>query len=57
MSDRGCAQIRAACLEIEAGYCPDITFIIVRNGTRLYPVGPGAADPKSQNVYPGRLAA
>ena len=46
-------QIGAACEEIEAGYRPPITFIVVRkrHGTRMYPVG-ARVDP-NENLPPG----
>ena len=48
-----CVQIGAACEDIQEGYRPPITFIVVRkrHGTRMYPVG-ARVDP-NENLPPG----
>jgi eukaryotic translation initiation factor 2C len=47
---------RQACYELEATYCPPITFVVVqkRHNTRLFPVDASAAD-NSGNCLPGTV--
>ncbi|KAG2434383.1 hypothetical protein HYH02_012396 [Chlamydomonas schloesseri] len=48
--------LRRACSELEAGYRPAITFVVVqkRHNTRLLPADRAASDPKG-NVVPGTV--
>lgn len=50
-------QLAAACLELEDGYRPPITFVVVqkRHHTRLYTDEPSVMDARSGNVAPGVL--
>ena len=52
-----CLQLAAACLELEDGYRPPITFVVVqkRHHTRLYAEDPMVMDAKSGNVAPGEM--
>jgi len=47
--------LRQACFELEAGYCPTITFVVVqkRHNTRLFPVG--RERDRSGNCLPGTV--
>ena len=53
-----CLQLAAACLELEDGYRPPITFVVVqkRHHTRLYTDDPSVMD-RSGNVSPGGVLA
>ncbi len=54
-----CLQLAAACLELEDGYRPPITFVVVqkRHHTRLYTDEPSVMDARSGNVAPGQTLA
>ncbi|KAK9837636.1 hypothetical protein WJX74_001800 [Apatococcus lobatus] len=49
-------QIRMACEEVQQGYAPPITFIVVqkRHHTRVFPIRPEHAE-RSGNVMPGTV--
>lgn len=48
--------IRQACFELEQGYCPPITFVVLhkRHNVRLFPTDPVNMD-RSGNVLPGTV--
>lgn len=51
------SAIQRACLELQAGYTPAITFIVVqkRHHARLFAVDPRDRKGKSQNIPAGRF--